>query len=60
MRFIQDPGGGLAFTSDQRVPLEIGDEVEARGDLAPGDFSSVLKDATVRVLWSIGWSRQCR
>jgi signal transduction histidine kinase len=53
MLFIQDPGGGLAIArSDERLPLEIGDEVEARGDLAPGDFSSVLKNANVRVLWS--------
>jgi signal transduction histidine kinase len=51
--FIQDPGGGLAIErSDEQLPLEIGDEVEATGDLAPGDFSSVLKNASVRVLWS--------
>jgi signal transduction histidine kinase len=51
--FIQDPGGGLAIVRrDERLPLEIGDEVEATGDLAPGDFSSVLKNASVRVLWS--------
>ena len=51
--FIQDPGGGLAIDrSDKRLPLQIGDEVEARGDLAPGDFSSVLQNASVRVLWS--------
>jgi signal transduction histidine kinase len=51
--FIQDPGGGLAIVrSDERLPIEIGDEVEATGDLAPGDFSSVLKNASVRVLWS--------
>jgi signal transduction histidine kinase len=51
--FIQDPGGGLAIVrSDESLPLEIGDEVEATGDLAPGDFSSVLKNASVRVLWS--------
>jgi signal transduction histidine kinase len=51
--FIQDPGGGLAIVrSDESLPLEIGDEVEATGNLAPGDFSSVLKNASVRVLWS--------
>jgi len=50
--FIQDSGGGLAIErSNERLPLEIGDEVEAKGDLAPGDFSSVLKNASVRVLW---------
>ncbi len=51
--FIQDAGAGLAIVRrDTRLPLEIGDEVEATGDLAPGDFSSVLKNASVRVLWS--------
>jgi signal transduction histidine kinase len=51
--FIQDAGAGLAIVRrDVRLPLEIGDEVEATGDLAPGDFSSVLKNASVRVLWS--------
>ena len=51
--FIQDQGGGLAVgRSDERLPLEIGDEVEAKGDLVLGDFSSRLKNATVRVLWS--------
>ena len=51
--FIQDAGAGLTIVrSDARSPLEIGDEVEATGDLAPGDFSSVLKNASVRVLWS--------
>ncbi len=50
--FIQDPGGGLAIArSDERIPIEIGDEVEARGDLQQGDFSSVLRNAGVRVLW---------
>jgi len=49
----QDPGGGLAIVrSDEQLPLEIGDEVEATGDLISGDFSSVLKNASVRVLWS--------
>jgi signal transduction histidine kinase len=53
MLFIQDAGGGLAIArSDERLPLEIGDEVEASGDLVPGDFSSLLKNASVRVLWS--------
>jgi signal transduction histidine kinase len=51
--FIQDSGGGLAISrSDAEIPLEIGDEVEAQGDLVLGDFSSVLKNAHVHVLWS--------
>ncbi|AXC10255.1 two-component system sensor kinase [Acidisarcina polymorpha] len=51
--FIQDSTGGLAISrNDQRLPLEIGDEVEASGDLVLGDFSSVLKDKSIRILWS--------
>jgi two-component sensor histidine kinase len=51
--YIQDSGGGLAIEpEDARMPLEIGDEVEAHGDLIPGDFSSVLKHASVHVMWS--------
>jgi len=53
MLFIQDSGGGLAILrTDPSLPLEIGDEVEASGDLELGDFGSVLKNAKVRILWS--------
>jgi signal transduction histidine kinase len=53
MLFIQDSTGGLAISrNDEHLPLEIGDEVEASGDLELGDFSSVLKNANVRILWS--------
>lgn len=51
--FIQDSTGGLAVSpSDAGMPLQIGDEVEAEGDLVLGDFSSILKNASVHVLWS--------
>jgi signal transduction histidine kinase len=51
--FIQDPTGGLAIPdSHAHVPLQIGDEVEARGDAEPHDFSSRLRNADVRLLWS--------
>jgi signal transduction histidine kinase len=51
--FIQDSSGGLeVLPENAKMPLEIGDEVEAHGDLFPGNFSSVLKHASVHVLWS--------
>ncbi|MGD0735359.1 MAG: histidine kinase [Terracidiphilus sp.] len=51
--FVQDQTGGLAIpTSGTRVPLEIGDEIEARGDAEPHDFSSVLRNSNLRLLWS--------
>jgi signal transduction histidine kinase len=51
--FIQDATGGLAVPGAQtRVPLQIGDEVEAKGYAELPDFSPVLQRANVRLLWS--------
>jgi len=51
--FVQDSTGGLAIrTSRSHAPLQIGDEVEARGDAELKDFSSQLQNAEVRLLWS--------
>jgi signal transduction histidine kinase len=51
--FVQDPTGGLAIlNSHTHVPLEIGDEIEAKGDAVPQDFSSILSNGNVRLLWS--------
>lgn len=51
--FVQDQTGGLAIpNSSTRVPLEIGDEIEAKGDAEPHDFSSVLRNSNLRLLWS--------
>lgn len=51
--FIQDATGGVAIKGVQtQVPLQIGDEVEAKGFAELRDFSPVLGNATVRLLWS--------
>jgi two-component sensor histidine kinase len=51
--FVQDSSGGLAIPNIQtNVPLEIGDEIEAKGDAELHDFSSILRNADVRLLWS--------
>ncbi len=51
--FVQDSTGGLAITdSHPHAPLQIGDEVEAKGDAELHDFSSRLRNANVRLLWS--------
>jgi signal transduction histidine kinase len=51
--FVQDPTGGLAMRgSHTQGPLQIGDEIEARGDAELHDFSSVLRNGDVHVLWS--------
>jgi hypothetical protein len=51
--FVQDSTGRMAIPNGQsQLPLEIGDEIEAKGELAVQDFSSQLRNAKVRPLWS--------
>lgn len=51
--FIQGPSGGVAIPHPQMTkPVQIGDDVEASGDAYLHNFSSVLRNATVRPLWS--------
>ncbi len=49
--FIQDSTGGLSLPFANAPPLKIGDEVEAKGTPAAGDFSVALNHAQVRLLW---------
>jgi len=51
--FVQDSTGGIAIPQAHTgTPVQIGDSVEARGDVELHDFSSVLRNADVRLLWS--------
>jgi signal transduction histidine kinase len=51
--FVQDSTGGLAIPdSHKNAPLQIGDEIEAKGEAEPHDFSSSLRNADLRLLWS--------
>jgi signal transduction histidine kinase len=51
--FVQDSSGGIAIPQPFTVkPVQIGDAVEATGDAELHDFSSVLRKANVRQLWS--------
>jgi hypothetical protein len=51
--YIQDSTGGLAISSSNpHAPLQIGDEIEVRGDAYLHDFSSELRNADIHVLWS--------
>jgi len=51
--FVQDSTGGIAIPQAHTgTPVQIGDSVEARGNVELHDFSSVLRDADVRLLWS--------
>lgn len=51
--FVQDSSGGIAIPMAHTIkPVQIGDSVEASGDAELQDFSSVLRNASVRLLWS--------
>lgn len=51
--FVQDSTGGIAIPGAHAdPPVQIGDSVEATGEAELHDFSSVLKNAEVRLLWS--------
>ena len=51
--FVQDSSGGVAIENFQaKTPPQIGDQVEATGEAELHDFSSVLKNASVHILWS--------
>ena len=52
MLFVQDSTGGVYIPQPTAPPLKVGDEVEVAGDVHPGDFSSTMEHATVRVLWA--------
>jgi len=53
MLYIQDSTGGVAISSSHpHAPLQIGDEIEVRGDAYLRDFSSELRNAEIRRLWS--------
>jgi signal transduction histidine kinase len=51
--FVQDSTGGIAIPGAHAdPPVQIGDSVEASGEAELHDFSSVLRNAEVRLLWS--------
>ncbi len=50
--FVQDSTGGIYVPQPKAPPLKVGDEVEVTGEVHPGDFSSTLENAAVKVLWA--------
>jgi signal transduction histidine kinase len=51
--FVQDSTGGVSIQNfHAKTPPQIGDQVEANGDAELHDFSSVMKEAEVHILWS--------
>lgn len=49
---VQDSTGGMLIDNLKGPPLKIGDEVEVKGRVKPGDFSSAMDNAEVRLLWA--------
>ncbi len=50
--FVQDSTGGIDVPQPKAPPLKVGDEVEVTGEVHPGDFSSTIEKASVKVLWA--------
>lgn len=50
--YVQDSTGGAAVREAEAEPLKVGDEVEVTGKVEPHDFSLVLREAKVRLLWT--------
>jgi anti-sigma regulatory factor (Ser/Thr protein kinase) len=50
--YIEDSTGGLAIDGGNGASLKLGDEVEATGIIESRGFSAILRQATVRLLWS--------
>jgi signal transduction histidine kinase len=50
--YVQDSTGGVAVMEAQAAPLKVGDEIEVTGKPEPHDFSLVLRDAKVHLLWN--------
>jgi signal transduction histidine kinase len=49
--YVQDATGGAAILQPHGSPLKIGDEVEVTGQPEARDFSSIIHEAHVRLLW---------
>ena len=51
--FVQDSTGGVEIKSfHAKTPPQIGDQVEAKGQAQPHEFSAIMTDAEVHSLWS--------
>ena len=50
--YVEDSTGGVAVADPKGPPLKVGDEVEVTGEAQPGNFSSVLRNAQLRLLWA--------
>lgn len=49
--YVQDATGGVAVAATNLPTLNLGDEVEVHGTLEPHDYSTTIRDASIRLLW---------
>lgn len=49
--YIQDATGGVAVVAHDSPSLNLGDEVAVTGLLEPHDYSAVIRNAAVHLLW---------
>ena len=50
--YVEDATGGVAVLSASEPNLKVGDEVEASGEVEVHDFSCMLRNASIRLLWA--------
>jgi signal transduction histidine kinase len=50
--YVQDATGGVAVIPSSETHLKIGDEVEVTGEVDVHDFSCVIRNANIRLLWA--------
>jgi signal transduction histidine kinase len=51
--YVQDSTGGAAvLTNEAHPPLKVGDEVRVSGRVEARDFNSVIRDASIQLLWA--------
>lgn len=50
--YVQDATGGAAVFPINGPPLKVGDEVRVKGVVDTKDFNSVIRDASVELLWA--------
>ena len=50
--YVEDATGGVAVLSSTEPNLKVGDEVEVSGEVEVHDFSCMLRNASIRLLWA--------
>jgi signal transduction histidine kinase len=50
--YVEDATGGVAVLSSSPPNLKVGDEVEVSGEVEVHDFSCMLRNTSIRLLWA--------